>query len=293
MLDDIDRKRLFDYGTSTMHNASFHSLYLGEPALNNGILSYFDGRVVTICGLSVVGNLADSRKEIIDQVISWVTGRQVDGVVFFGPTPVSLRVLESYGFRRTEVLKRSPLSWELCLGEGGGLAPIVERRIYRRAVSLPFECVLRQDGTLLAQHFALVELFYRKRETAGFLAATSVAWLSAFRLPDVVLIEAWQDKELVGFVALQKSFRHFAVGLFLATDGRSGVADFLYAKMIVYCLNDGVLKINLDASTSPGQMRFKQKWGAVPAVPPAYGVQWVKGTLSRRSDISWASRLRR
>ncbi|GJH18466.1 hypothetical protein CBA19CS22_18010 [Caballeronia novacaledonica] len=293
MLDAIDQKCVFERGTSTMHNAAFHSLYLGEPMLDNGILSYFDGRVVTICGFSVTGNFPDLRKKIIDQVKSWVTGRSVDGVFYIGPEPVSLRILESHGFRRTEVVRRSPLAWEMCLGDAQGLGTIVERRIYRRAASLPFECVFRKDGSFLAQHFSLIELFYRQRETAGYLAATSVAWISAFRLPDVVLVEAWDGTELLGFVALHKSFRDLAVGLFLATNGRSGVADFLYAKMIEFCLNNGVHAINLDASTSPGQMRFKQKWGAKPLVPPAYCAQWVKGTLSRRNDISWAARLRR
>ena len=117
-------------GISITHDYWFNSLIAGEPYLEEDLLTYFDGRVVTIYGFPVSNASAFNAKVCRNLADKWVRQRGAEGVVFVGPRPVGLKVLTKLGFHLVAEEKPNKPSAEMLIDCTNGPVhePITERR---------------------------------------------------------------------------------------------------------------------------------------------------------------------
>jgi len=292
MLTRSEVRRIERHGISTFHDYWFNSLFAGEPYLEDGLLAYYDGRVVTLCGFPL-RDVPTIKPSIYNRLAQkWVKERKAESIIFIGPKPVSLQALANEGLRLVAQEKRHRFAAELFIDCSGNPGSIFKRRVFRRAKIRDFQLTVRRGGMMSSEYFRLVELFYRQRELTGYLAEMAFALPAMLRSHKVHLIEARRNDRLCGFVAVHKPFVDICVGLFLATDnGINGVCDFLYAAMLDQAKHMGASFVNVGPSPSAGHYDFKLKWGGQPRVPPYYFVQWSRGKIARRFHTSWGPRL--
>lgn len=292
MLTRRESLRIKQTGVSTLHDYWFNSLIAGEPHFEEGLLTYYDGRIATLCS-APLRNEAPVEDSICRRVaFAWVRDRGAEGLIFLGPRKVSLRILAKEGLRRIAEEKPRRVSAELLIDCTRGPGSVFRRRLYRRSRALEFQLTLRKGGIISAEHFRLVEMFYAERELTAYLAEVAFVLPCVLRSPRVLLIEARKNGRLSGFAAIHKPFSDTAVGLFMMGDRNvSGVCDFLYAVMLEQANRLGASDLNVGPSPSIGHFNFKVKWGGHPTVDPYYLVQWGRGSLARRFHTSWGPRL--
>ncbi|MFN2491293.1 MAG: hypothetical protein ABR501_00225 [Pyrinomonadaceae bacterium] len=292
MLTRSEGKLIEQRGMSTLHDYWFNSLFAGEPYFEDGLLAYYDGRIVTLCGFPLRNVPAVDDSVYCRLAQEWVGHRGAESVIFVGPHPISFRALSKEGLRRVVEEKCEKIAAELFIDCTSNSDSVFRRRVYRRSRAMDFQLRVRTGGIVSAEHFRLVEIFYRKRERTGYLAEIAFALPTVLRSRRVQLIEARKDHRLCGFVAMHKPFADTAVGLFLASDHKViGVCDFLYGAMLEQAKLGGASSLNVGPSPSIGHFNFKLKWGGQSKVPPYYFVQWARGTLARRFHTSWGPRL--
>jgi hypothetical protein len=285
--------RLIDAkGIATLHDFRVISLSAGEPFIENGVLTYYDGRLVTLCGFPFRGDppIADGRLRELSKY--WITERSAEGIIYVGPQPLDLRCLRALNFRCIEKFKGCNYSSELVIDCHDDSNEVFKSRLYKRARSRGFEATIKTGGILSAEHLKLIEAFYALREITCYLAETAFAIPALLRSKRVTLIEARKDGRLSGFLALHESFEDMLVALFLYHDHRTpGVSDFLYSEMLDHARRSGVAGINVGPSPTRGHYNFKLKWGARPLIPPYYLREWLRGRLCLRWHRGWGPRL--
>lgn len=280
-------------GLSTLHDYWFTSLFAGEPRFQDGVLSYYDGRLVTLCGFPLRGNPPIDGPLVRRLVEKWIgEDPAVQAVCYVGPNRVDLSRLRKFSFRCVSEQPAIPIASELFIDCNGQPDSVLKKRIYRRSRSLSFERRVRSAGSVSAEHFQLIEFFYRKRQVTTYLAEIAFAIPVLLRSRRVHLIEARKDGKLCGFIALHKPFLDISVGLFMACrPDIPGVCDFLYSAMLDESKRLGATSVNVGPSPSLGHFNFKKKWGGEPVVPPYYFVQWARGLLAQRFHTSWGPRM--
>ena len=279
-------------GISTMHDFRVISLISGEPYFEDGVLSYYDGRLVTLCGFPLRGEAPLERTRLREHAKRWIVERAAEGVVYIGPQYLDLRCLRALSLHRVRNFKGNSCSTELIIDCDGSADKIFKRRLYRRSRARGFEATIKTGCILSAEHLRLIETFYALREITCYLAEMAFVLPTLLRYRRVSLIEARKNGRLCGFLALHKSFKDMLVALFLYHDHQTpGVSDFLYSEMLNYAHRAGVASVNVGPSPTPGHYTFKLKWGGKPAVPPYYLLEWMRGRLARRGHKSWGPRI--
>lgn len=292
MLTRDQRRRIEIGGLCTLHDYWLNSLWAGEPYFEDGLLAYYDGRLVTLCGFPLRDEpiAADSVYRRVAR--EWVRDRGAEAIDFLGPKPVSFRHLGKEGLRSVTEEKPYHISGELLINCTTNSGTIFRRRVYRRSRAQNFDLTLRRGGIVSAEHFRLVEMFYRRRALTAYLAEIAFVLPAVLRSRRVQLIEARRDGRLCGLGVMHKPFDDIAVGLFMMGDHQAtGVCDFLYAAMVEEARRLGAKSLNVGPSPSVGHFEFKVKWGGEQKVPPYYFVRWARGTLARRNHSSWGPRL--
>ncbi len=293
MLTSQQSLRIRIKGISTLHDYWFNSLYAGEPYLERDMLVYYDGRVVTLCGFPLREESFDG--EVCRSVVrDWAINRRAEAIIFMGPRRVSLNLLRKEGFRCIAEGRPRRITQELFIDCSRSAGSAFSSRVYRRSQARDFDLSLRQGGIVSAQHFRLLELFYRERELSEELAEVAFALPAVLRSRRIRLIEARRNNELCGFAALHKPFAQTAVGLLMIGDSSvRGVSDFLLGAMLDQASLLGACNLNVGSSPSLGHFNFKLKWGGQPQVPACYYAQWARGNMARRYHLSWGPRLTR
>lgn len=284
--------RIRQYGSCTLHDHWFTSIIAGEPYFQDGVLSYYDGRAVTVCGFPLRGEPPIDGAVVRRLAEHWAGDPAVQSISYAGPDSVRLSRLGQFGFRCVASQPAIAIASELFIDCNGGADSIFKKRIYRRSRALEFKSSIRTGGTVSAEHFQLIELFYQKREVTEYLAEIAFTLPVLLRSRRVHLIEARKEGKLGGFIALHKPFLDVAIGLFMACrEDMPRVCDFLYGVMLDQCQRLGATSVNVGASPSVGHFNFKKKWGGEPLVPPYYFAQWARGMLARRFHTSWGPRM--
>lgn len=291
MLTRRDAERVRQRGFATLHDFWATSLVSGEPFLEDGLVSYFDGREATVCAFALRGEPTPTDETLRGAALKWAAERGAESLVIIGPRPFDSRRLGREGFRRVIKYHRGPMSSDLfirCAGQDGA----ARLRAYKRAGLSGFEARTRAGGIATAEHLALIERFYRQRQLSTYLAEYAFAVPAILRARRVRLVEAWRDGRLRGFVALHMPFADACVGLLLAHDDETeGVSDFLYARMLDCARRLGAHYVNVGPSPTVGHYEFKRKWGGEAFAPPYHLVQWARGHLARRQHSAWGPRL--
>lgn len=279
-------------GIATLHDYWGESLFSGEPFFENGILSYYDGRVVTVCGYPLCGESSADDAVVNDLCRGWADERNAEAILYIGPQPQNFSCLRDYGFRCTHNKRGGDISAEVLIDCSGTPNVITDHSFYRRALKMGFESRVKTGDIVPVDYIRLIEIFYKRTAISGYLVKMAFALPALLRSCRVQLIEARLGGRLCGFATLHRAFAHVAVGLFLAHDCQTpGVSDFLYGELLVHAQRLGVKYVNVGQSPRLGHYNFKLKWGGTPAVPPHYYIQWVRGRLSRKQHPVWAARI--
>jgi hypothetical protein len=294
MLSRAVSNRIKEFGQSTLHDYWFTSLFAGEPHFEDGMMVYFDGRVVCLCGFPLQCAPPIEDAQVIRLAQKWIRDRGAESVIYLGPRAVRLNRLKDLGLRRVAEQKPWVVSAELFIDCSESSTAALHQRVYRRSRALNFSANVTSGGFASAEYFELIEVFYRAREITNYLAEIAFALPVLLRSKRVQLVEARKNGKLSGFIALHKPFSKTAVGLFMAGHPEvPGVCDFLYSAMLDEANRLGATRVNVGPSPSVGHFNFKKKWGGAPAVAPYYFVQWARGVLAQRNHTSWGPRLLR
>lgn len=292
MLTEAQIKWINRHGISTLHDYWLTSLSSGEPFLENGVLSYFDGRFVTVCGCQFRGSLPASDADLRSVMRKWADQKSVQAIAFLGPQPAEFRYLKEYGFRQTYREDAHELSSELFIDCSNGAGSVFEQRIYRRSQKLPFESGLRRGGMISEEYLSLIELFYFARDMTGYLADKAFTLPAVLQADRVWFVEARRGDKLYGFVGFHKPFSDIATAFFITHDHWTpSVCDFLYAKMLEQARIIGANCVNIGSCPTDGHYRFKRKWGGNPDVPAYNYAEWARGRLAMRRYKSWGPRI--
>lgn len=286
MLSDAEVDLIRRNGLATLHDHAVVSPLSGEVFLQDGVLLYFDGRVLLVCAQPLRG--AELHKALTRQLVrAFVEHQNVESLLYVGPEPLSLKELEPLGFFRHEVLPRRPRSAELFIVVRGAAPPP-----YRRALRNGFTARMRRGGAIDVRHLMLAEQFYESLTLSNYLAELAMTLPIIMCSPDVTIVEAWEQGTIRGFAAVHEPFEGISVGLFLAHDRRTaGVSDFLYAQLMQHASEMGSELLNVGPSVSRGHFLFKQKWHGLPLVPPYYCVTWRRRGVHSASNRAWLLRI--
>jgi len=274
-------------GYATLHDVRFMSLLEGESFLDDGFLSFFDGRIATISGYALMGQPELTARAARATCTGWVTERGAESVVYLGPKPVDLGCLGRLGLRRICFMPRTRLAEELALHMGAK-----RPSVYRRSRRLPFQAKLLRGGKIRAEHLGLFEQFYRAKNLTPYLAKFAFALPALLSSPWIWILEARLGNELQGILLFDRPFETCIHAITLARRSDStNVADYLLSSLVDIAEGLGVETVNLGTSPSAGHHQFKVKWGGKQHTPPFYLVIWSRGHLSRRYFDSWGPRL--
>lgn len=292
MLTIQEARSIRENGISVLHDHGTFSLSAGEPFLEGGDLTYFDGRSVTICGFPLRGSETRSVKQQRERVRSWACEGKAESIVYMGPGPIDLGFLADYGLRRVWFHPRNEFEAELVAECAENPRTIAVGRPFRSVRPSKFEMELSAAGAVSHEHMSLIERFFARQELNPYLVNLSFSINALLRAKGIRLVGARRGTELVGFATLHTPFRDIAVAECLFHDGvTSGVSDFLYAQLLSLGHRIGARFVNLGSSPTEGIYRFKQKWGGRPMVDPYYAVRWAKGRLVLREFFDWGPRL--
>ncbi len=89
MLKRKDAGALRSSGLSTLHDYWLTSLSAGEPFYEAEVLSYFDGRMATVCGFPLRDGAPPPHAALRGVTERWVSERKAEAVLFIGPRPLT------------------------------------------------------------------------------------------------------------------------------------------------------------------------------------------------------------
>jgi hypothetical protein len=293
MLSAEDQEQIRERGLATLHDFRIVSPTSGEPFYEGGLLCYYDGRILLVCGQPLRDDPIPTPVFVRETIRRWIAGRQVDSVIYIGPEPIDLRFLRQEGFTRTEVGARRTCSAELFLPVDDAPAGVRLSRVYRRANRNGFRARVRPGNLIQVDHLDLVERFYRRRDLSKYLLETALGLPVALMSQATTIIEAVEEDRIRGFVTVHKPFNDVTVALFLAHDETTGVSDFLYAQLVEHARAVGASYVNVGPSPSIGHFHFKRKWRGIPLVPPYYDCTWLRWHARGAAQRCWLQRILR
>jgi Phosphatidylglycerol lysyltransferase, C-terminal len=272
VLTAADAEWVYCHGIATTYDAELMALTNGEPFLDDGVLSYFDGRIWVVFS----DPIRPAREATLAQLRRRAADMNTEAILYRGSESLNLRVLREHCFRHVSTERRIPRSAEMLIR-----CDEVQRcRIFRRAARAPYEARVTETSMPGAQHLRLIERLYESRGLTDFLIEMSFALQAMLRLRNTLMLEAWSGEKLVAFMLVRRPFRDVAVAPLLArNEAFRGAGDFLHAVAIRECGRMGVTYLNLGASPSSGHLFFKTKWHAKPLVAPMQSSLWTRTGL--------------
>jgi hypothetical protein len=156
MLTAAEQAFVYRHGVASLHDHRVNSIVSGEPFLEHGMLSYFDGKALLVCGQSMRGFPPPAPQAANAVIREWVDRGRVDSLTFVGAEPIGLSWLRRYGFAPVFVQRRVPREAELFLP-----ADLGQTRVMRRAGRGGFRSRCSRGGGIRAVHLQLTETFFR------------------------------------------------------------------------------------------------------------------------------------
>lgn len=294
MLTAAQEKLIWESGYCTYHDYRTLSVSDGEPFLDDGLLYYFDGRKLFLCGYPVDRNTLDLTKRLKAAVGRCWMKHTIEILSYCGPQSVSFREVLPRKVRLIASKAADPIKAEMVMDCSRPLPPSRLRRWLRsrRAASFTVRESAGSNFVLSAYHFSLIERFFGARDLSPYLLDLAFVLPVVARMKHVSWLEAFQGDRLCGIAAVIDAFCNTDLAIILCTDPtENGTSDRLYAAMRESSQRRMKRYLNLGPSPSSGHYRFKQKWSAEGLVTPYSYFEWGFGELARGDYVSWPSRL--
>jgi len=280
MLDEHDRRLIHDSIFSSEHDYFVWSRLLGEPFVVNGILSYFDGIAVAISGppLGAEATKQDPSSQLQRAVEHWMAIPAVEFVNYFGPAAISPS--QSPDFKL--IYSEAPIGFNVDLfiplhcrrsNRAERRLRQDENRVRRSGISIE---VLRQEY-LTVKQLELISGLIRRPNVEASDAAYLVNACTLVSHPATTVFEARKPGEVLG-VGIAHSYFEGKPSFILAAFAPEfiGVSDAMYGEVIKHYREQGAEHLSLGYAVSPGQYRYKRKWGAVTYTPPSWQFIWQR-----------------
>jgi phosphatidylglycerol lysyltransferase-like protein len=275
MLAEIDLKILEEHASMYDHDWSYYSIFLGEPFLLSGCLSYYDGSILYLCAYRVRDPLDTiSSSEIAELVTDFTQRHHIETVVIWGNFDWIPQVQTTDGAVLSMTVKREadPTVFDTCVDvQEFEYARHRKARLALNAVrrsGLTVRTVQREH--LTAAHLKLIYGWLEIHAVSTVHLNFVTAVVAEIRDPRASIIEAHQGNDLLGFALLSQPTKHFAILLQVFSDrsGTSRVGDAIYAHIIDEVRARGVSHLSLGYSATDSLLTFKRKWGATIDFPP-------------------------
>ena len=283
--------------TSSEHDVFYWAGVAGEPFLDSGVLSYFDGTSVYLPTYPF-GDQSQADSAVTDftkTVDAWSHRGEVEFINVFGPFASCLSLPAGFDV----AFAGEPEDWNVDLlvdlrdVEVLLARPNMKHRM-RRAEKAGVCAVLNSDACLSANHIALVRTLCARddwgvSDVAGLLGA-----LALIRSPQTTMFDARRGDELVGFAISHAFFatRPFWIAAAFKP-GVAGAADAVMGAMIPHYASRGAVTLGLGFTAGPGHKYFKECWGGKARWPAPSQRIWKRCSSSARFDCSldWGWRL--
>ena len=290
MLNEVENRFVRDRGFSINHDTELLAVSLGEPFLQDGILSFYDGRILSVAAFPFTQGGIICPEQLRDSVAGFLLSRPAEIVALWSPNKVDLQFLRRKGFSPSVRYHGAHIKAELVLDCNRAILE-QKRRHLRPAVREQMRLRITRQPPVQVGHIRLIEAFFRERTMTPYLFEQFIC-LHVLRVSrDVRWLQAFCGEQLCGLAAVREPFATTDLALFLARDKNvKGVGDFLMYHMIATSIDGGKQFLNMGPSPTEGHYRFKLKWGAAAAVPPYRYIEWSRGTLRRRTYTNWNAR---
>ncbi len=264
-ISQTDRVFIEAHAYTYDHNFSFYSLILGEPFFRNGLIHYFDGRLLSICTYLVEENSNKVNEESLRMTI-------LDIISFFEPEAIDIwgPYSDVYILPVPEGWLHHPLANPeefhrdiviLLPSFNPSKVPHLHKSI-SYAEKNGVRIVAQRLGQLSARHITLLEGLAVRPDVHLFdrIFYSTIAYWSIISRP--LAFEAWRDNELLGYLILDESLPNLPICLAVfAVRKPAVVSDILYNAMFHYCIRVGYQRISLGHSYNEGLYTYKEKWG--------------------------------
>lgn len=272
MLSPTDEAYLDANAYSVDHDYFYLSRLLGEPYLNDGILSYFDGRTVHIMGTVLPWLLLNAQQKIVSVFERWMRDKRVEFINYFGPFYPNWMPTEDF----------SVVYWEDCFDHNVELfvdlsvmpSPKIGRKQRQDLARACRQGIEVRSGKLVYfshSHLTLLRNSMCRSDYGLSDASYALNVASILCHPSTRVFEAMIGSLLVGFGVTYEFFPGRPFFLVAAFDQNTpGCSDAIYGSIIGYYRKMGASTLSLGYTSSFENMHYKRKWGAVSRIPPSF-----------------------
>lgn len=284
MLDKDETSYVFKNAYSYDHNFNFYGTALGEPFLEDGVIVYFDLKVLCVPFFPFGGN----DKHIGTRIKQIVSNHRAEVVMYWGCKNLSAVRLNGFKLVATEDFDNPynvdayiDLTTPVVLGKD------VQREL-RKAASNKISVVVNHLPTFGKEHKRLIDEFLRTHKV-DFFNRHLIASLKAL-LPrkTTKVIEARTKNRLVGFSVLDTFITPMPVYLFGFYDRRFyGVSSLIYLKMIEHAKELEAIKLNLGYTIHKTLYDYKKRWPIVISRPVGSNIWESKRGCYKKLVKEW------
>jgi hypothetical protein len=297
MLSSADIGMIRERISSCEHDYFVWCSLLGEPYLIDGFLCYFDGESVAVSGVPVldVGAPRTQSTRLVELIERWMDEPAVTFVNYFGPHQLPDPREDEFELICAEEPEEHNV--DLFVDFRAPRSACELRRVrqdVQRALRRGIEIEAKRQDCLTHDQIRLISRL-AKRSDLGISDVMYLTNLGAFVRNDATKVfEARIGGHVVGFGV---AHNHFVGKIFLvaaAFDYRvPGASDAIYSAVLSHYQSRGALWIGLGYAATPGQLRYKLKWGGSAATPPCWQFIWRRHRTESvfRESLHWPWRL--
>jgi len=274
----VDRLAQFLY--SSDHDCFFDASLRGEPFLEDDIVYFFDGEVVSIVGYTL-DRFADNQTVLkrLDAIVeNCLRAYRPRLFHYYGPLHIDLKHSLENEYSLVYDIKPNPFVVDMYIdfSDSTVLNTRNAKESLRKTGKRNFNTWIGPRDSLSHEHMDLL----RGLASRNVLGLSDVSYFtnitSIIHSQATVFFEAYFCGTLVGFAVAHEFFNRKPFMVFQCSEnGRNGVADALYLTAIQYFIERGVHRLGLGYSTSEGTFNFKKKWGGVRCNLPYSQLVWL------------------
>jgi hypothetical protein len=267
------------------HNYSYYSLLLGEPFVSEGLLYYFDGRVLSLNTFFLRRADPGNARAL---VMALFEDLQPEAVSIWGPVPDTLVFSVPAGWHRYVIAEPNPHQRDIILSLSTfdpGRVPHLKRSA-AHARSEGIEVRISSERQVTWQHLRLIQDWVQDPRVDAFDRLLYSLIPSRLIARPATLVETWSAGSLLGFAVLDFIGEGFPVYLAgFRQRGSAGIGDLLVNELALHCQSAGFRRLSLGHSYTRGLLEFKMKWGECEMMETFWEVLLIRSHSSLRTSL--------
>lgn len=290
MLSQYEIEYVAKYAYMSDHCFDLMALVLGEPFIYQGIIYYYDGKILTINGYDLEKNFAV--EERVTRIIKGFEDTEtLDAIAYFGPKVLNLTHIVGKQYIEEDSSFPEDFVVDMELDFGSPFSKKINRDL-KAAKNRGIHVYIKEIDFLSYHHIKILDEFSLNKQLDSLTRAI-IAQLNAYvKAPNIYILEAWKENELIGFASLSLNFEKAFYTMAFFKKGINYASDAIIEKAIEFSRNKGFQKLNLGFSLNEGTYKYKKKWGAIKTCDPYYSTIYTKVNSNYQIDsIGWSNRM--